>query len=58
VGGLESDLAGRFLGALAETAGLTIHVRLIEGEESGHVVDAIFKALGVALADAFTVIRD
>jgi imidazoleglycerol-phosphate dehydratase len=58
VGGLESDLAGRFLGALAETAGLTIHVRLIEGEESGHVVDAIFKALGVALADAFTVIQD
>ena len=58
VGGLETDLASRFLGALAEAAGLTIHVRLIEGEESGHVVDAIFKALGVALADAFTVIRD
>jgi imidazoleglycerol-phosphate dehydratase len=58
VGGLETDLAGRFLGALAETAGLTVHVRLVEGEESAHVVDAIFKALGVALADACTVLPD
>lgn len=55
VGGLETDLARRFLGALADAAGLTIHVRLIEGEETGHVVDAIFKALGVALADACSV---
>jgi imidazoleglycerol-phosphate dehydratase len=58
VGGLETDLASRFLAALAEAAGLTMHVRLVEGEESGHVVDAIFKALGVALADAITVVRD
>ena len=52
VGGLSTDLAQRFLTALADAAGLTIHVRLIEGEETGHVVEAIFKALGVALADA------
>jgi imidazoleglycerol-phosphate dehydratase len=58
VGGLETDLAGRFLGALAEAAGLTVHVRLVEGEDSAHVVDAIFKALGVALADASTVVQD
>jgi imidazoleglycerol-phosphate dehydratase len=58
VGGLESDLAARFFDALAEEAGLTIHVRLVEGEQSEHVVDAIFKALGVALAEALTVVRD
>ena len=52
VGGLTTDLAQRFLTALAAAAGLTIHVRLMEGEETGHVVEAIFKALGVALADA------
>jgi imidazoleglycerol-phosphate dehydratase len=52
LGGLEGDLAHRFLDALAQAAGLTIHVRLVEGEETEHVVDAIFKALGVALADA------
>jgi imidazoleglycerol-phosphate dehydratase len=52
VGGLGSDLAARFLEGLAETAGLTLHVRLIEGEDTDHVVEAIFKALGVALARA------
>jgi imidazoleglycerol-phosphate dehydratase len=51
-GGLRRDLAAAFLDALAEAAGLTIHVRLFEGEESQHVFEAIFKALGVALADA------
>ena len=35
-----------------DAAGLTIHVRLIEGEDSEHVLVAIFKALGVALARA------
>ena len=32
--------------------GLTLHVRLIEGEDTQHVLEAIFKALGVALAQA------
>ena len=51
-GGLQTDLAAAFLNDLAEAAGLTIHVRLIEGENSQHVLSAIFKALGVALARA------
>ena len=51
-GGLRTDLAAGFLNGLAEAAGLTIHVRLFEGEDSQHVLEAIFKALGVALADA------
>ena len=51
-GGLGTDLAARFLGRLADEAGLTIHVRLMEGEDTGHALAAIFKALGVALARA------
>ena len=51
-GGLQTDLAAAFLHDLAESAGLTIHVRLIEGENSQHVLSAIFKALGIALAEA------
>ena len=51
-GGLQTDLAAAFLNDLAESAGLTIHVRLLEGEDSQHVLSAIFKALGVALARA------
>ena len=41
-----------FLNALAEGAGLTLHVRLIEGSDPDHVLEAIFKALGVALAQS------
>jgi imidazoleglycerol-phosphate dehydratase len=51
-GGLGSDLAARFLDALADAAGLTLHVRLLEGEETQHVLEAIFKAVGAALAGA------
>jgi imidazoleglycerol-phosphate dehydratase len=51
-GGLRKDLAASFLNGLAEAAGLTIHVRLFEGDDSQHVLEAIFKALGAALADA------
>jgi imidazoleglycerol-phosphate dehydratase len=52
VGGLGTDVVARFLDALAEGAGLTLHVRLLEGRETEHVLKAIFKALGVALAQA------
>lgn len=48
-GGLGTDFAARFLASLADAASLTLHVRLIEGEEPDHVLEAIFKALGVAL---------
>jgi imidazoleglycerol-phosphate dehydratase len=51
-GGLGTDLASRFLTSLADAAVLTLHVRLIEGEDSDHVLEAIFKALGVALSAA------
>jgi imidazoleglycerol-phosphate dehydratase len=52
VGGLGSDLLSRFLHELAEGAGLTLHVRLLHGDDARHVLEAIFKALGVALAQA------
>ena len=52
IAGLEGDLAARFLDELAQTAGLTLHVRLVEGSDTQHVLEAIFKALGVALAQA------
>ncbi len=51
-GGLQTDLAATLLDELSRAAGLTIHVRLIEGESSQHVLSAIFKALGIALARA------
>jgi imidazoleglycerol-phosphate dehydratase len=50
--GLGTDVVSRFLNELAEGAGLTLHVRLIEGEDPQHALEAIFKALGVALAQS------
>jgi imidazoleglycerol-phosphate dehydratase len=52
VAGLARDIVGTFLRALAEGAGLTLHVRLMEGDDPEHVLEAIFKALGVALAQS------
>ena len=52
IAGLAGDLAARFLEELAQGAGLTLHVRLVEGSDTQHVLEAIFKALGVALAQA------
>ena len=52
VAGIGTDVVARFLHALAEEAGLTLHVRLIEGTETEHVLEAIFKALGAALGQA------
>ena len=54
IGGLGTDVARRFLERFAEGAGLTLHVRLLNGKDSQHVLEAIFKALGVALAQACT----
>ena len=52
VAGLANDLVARFLERLAEGARLTLHVRLVNGSDTQHVLEAIFKAVGVALANA------
>jgi imidazoleglycerol-phosphate dehydratase len=52
VAGLERDLVSEFMREFAEAGGLTLHVRLLHGEDARHVLEAIFKALGGALAAA------
>ena len=52
VGGVATDLVDAFLRELVDGASLTLHVRLIDGSDTHHVLEAIFKALGVALAQA------
>jgi len=52
VGGLEGDMVSQLLRQLADGAGLTLHVRLVEGQDRQHVLEAIFKALGTALGQA------
>jgi imidazoleglycerol-phosphate dehydratase len=52
VGAFDTELVVEFLRAMATHAGLTLHVRLLAGGNSHHIIEAIFKALGRALGEA------
>lgn len=52
IGSYASELTEEFLRALANNAGVTVHVRLLAGRNSHHISEAIFKALGRALDEA------
>ena len=52
VGTFETALVREFLQALAANAGLTLHVQLLYGNNSHHIIEATFKALGRALSQA------
>lgn len=49
VGGFETDLLEEFLRGLANHAKLTLHLRLLAGENPHHVIEACFKAVARAL---------
>jgi imidazoleglycerol-phosphate dehydratase len=52
VGGFETDLLEEFLRGLANHAKLTLHVRLLAGENPHHVIEVCFKAVARALRAA------
>ena len=52
LGPLPSGLYDHWMRSFADNAGATIHVRVIRGSDRHHVVEAAFKALGLALSDA------
>ncbi len=52
IGDFDSELTEEFLRALSVHGGLTLHVHLMSGKNSHHIVEAIFKALGRALDEA------
>jgi len=51
-GRLPSSLYEHWMRSFAIEAGLTLHVRVLRGRDRHHVVEAAFKALGMALRDA------
>lgn len=51
-GPIPSSLYDHFLRSLAENAAMTLHVRVLRGEDRHHVVECAFKALGLALRRA------
>jgi imidazoleglycerol-phosphate dehydratase len=49
------DLTPEFLRALANNAGINLHVNVFYGDNRHHIHESIFKALGVALFKAFSI---
>ena len=52
VGDFDTELAREFMQALANSAGMALHLRQLDGENSHHIIEAMFKALGRALSEA------
>jgi len=55
IGNFEVELIEEFLQALCRSAGLNLHLRVLAGKNSHHIVEAAFKALGRALAEAIRI---
>lgn len=51
-GPVPSTLYDHFLRSLADAAKMTVHVRVLRGTDRHHIVEAAFKALGLALRQA------
>jgi len=51
-GDFDSELAKEFFRALAFSAGITLHLKLLYGTNTHHIIEAVFKAFARALAKA------
>ncbi|HEY3377970.1 MAG TPA: imidazoleglycerol-phosphate dehydratase HisB [Armatimonadota bacterium] len=54
VGLWDSELAEDFFRALAFNAGLTLHMRMLSGTNTHHIIEAAFKGCARALREAFS----
>jgi imidazoleglycerol-phosphate dehydratase len=52
IGTFDTTLAKEFMTALAANAGITLHIVGFSGENAHHIIEAAFKALARALAEA------
>lgn len=52
LGTFDVELTKEFFTAFARQAGVTLHIRVLYGENLHHIVEAIFKAFGRALDEA------
>lgn len=55
IGGFDADLAEEFVRAVANAAGLTVHLRIEAGTNAHHMVEAAIKAFARALRDAVAI---
>lgn len=52
VGTFDTELGREFFAGLARDAGITVHLRLVCGENAHHILEATFKAFARALREA------
>jgi imidazoleglycerol-phosphate dehydratase len=55
IAGFDTELAEEFFRALANNAKLTLHLRVLDGSNAHHMIEACFKAFARALREAVTV---
>lgn len=58
VGTFDTCLAKEFMRAFSLHAGLTLHIDLLHGENTHHIIEAIFKALGRTMNEATQPLSD
>lgn len=52
VGSFDTELVKEFFIAFSREAGMTLHLRLMAGENTHHIIEAAFKGVGRAIAQA------
>jgi len=52
VGAMDTELFEEFMQAFIRKAGLTVHIRMLDGKNAHHILEACFKALARALRAA------
>ena len=52
VGDFDTELAEEFFAAFVREARLTLHIKMLDGKNSHHIIEGMFKALARALAKA------
>lgn len=58
VGDFDTELVKEFVEAMAREMGLTIHLRMLAGENSHHIIEAVFKGMGWALRQACAIEKE
>ena len=58
VGEFETELVEEFMRGFAMNALITLHINLLYGKNTHHIIEAVFKSVGRALADSTRVTGD
>ena len=58
VGDFDTELVKEFILAFARELGLTIHVRMLAGENTHHIIEGVFKSMARALRQACAIEKE